>query len=61
MIDFTMAETMMVEMALNQFMKREMSKSDREICERAALKIELNGKGAEIREMLNRSAGGQAE
>ncbi len=53
MIEFTLAETMMVEMALQSFMAKDMSQSDRDICEKAFMKIELGAKGAEIREMLN--------
>jgi len=56
MVEFSLAETLMVEMALQAFLRREMSKSDREICKRALMKVEIGAKGAQIRELLKEDA-----
>lgn len=57
MIEFSMVETLMVEMALREYQKKDMCLSDRNICEQARMKLQLSKKGQQIREALRQTAG----
>lgn len=52
MIEFSMTETLMIEMALREYQKKDMCLSDRNICEQARMKLQLSKKGQQIREAL---------
>jgi len=49
-IEFSMAETALTERALHEYMRRNMCRSDRNICESAFSKLQLSKRGREILE-----------
>lgn len=51
-IEFSMTETLLVEMALKEYRKKDMCMSDRDTIERACMKVQLSKKGQLIRELL---------
>ena len=48
MIDFSITETLIVEMALKDYLRKDMCKSDRNTCEQAYMKVQLSKKGQQI-------------
>lgn len=52
MLEFSFVETLMIEMALKDYMRRDMCQSDKNICEQAYMKLCLSKKGQRISDVI---------
>ena len=55
MLEFSLAETLILEIAIKDFMDKDMCTLDRHVCEQAYMKISISKKGQLISESIKKA------